>query len=478
MPKRKINNNRANLTINIKPEPKQAQAWEDLETKDVVFFGGGAGSGKSWLICETRLVNALRYPGYKSFIGREELKRLMGSTYETFRKVCEWHHIPTDMWHLNGQYNYIEFVNGSRIDLLDLKYQPSDPFYERFGSLEFSDGAIEEAGEVDFRAYDVLKSRINRHKNRELGIHASLLITGNPKKNWTYTDFYKPWKENTLPDNMSFINSLYSDNSYTAEDYGKNLASISDDVMRERLMDGNWEYADDQNAILTYTDIESMFLNDGLNGKAYMTIDPAFQGKDEAVVYIWDGYIVTHCYNFKKTDHEGMKQVIDMYMQLHSIPRRNVISDATGEGAYLPHFLKGVRGFIGASSPLELGRVTYEDLRKPFFANLRSQCIYQMAQMVKQGKIAFKVNDQTIREKLTQEMQQWKLKSIDNDRKIQIIGKDEIRDIIKRSTDYSDALYMRAYFDLDPTTAYLGDGANARRQMELNQNKEFNKWGV
>ena len=34
------------------------------------------------------------------------------------RKVCSYHKIPEGDWKLNGQYNYIEFFNGSKIDLL------------------------------------------------------------------------------------------------------------------------------------------------------------------------------------------------------------------------------------------------------------------------------------------------------------------------------------------------------------------------
>ena len=117
----------------INPTPKQHEAWEALKKYTNVLFGGGAGGGKSWWLCETRLVNCYLYPGYKSFIAREELKRLMASTYLTWCKVCAFHGIPKDEWFLNGQYSYIEFRNGSRIDLLDLKYLPSDPFYERFG---------------------------------------------------------------------------------------------------------------------------------------------------------------------------------------------------------------------------------------------------------------------------------------------------------------------------------------------------------
>ena len=435
--------------IEIKFTKKQGKAYLALEEKDQVFFGGGAGSGKSWLICATRVQRAISHPGYKSFIGREELKRLMGSTYLTFIKVCSFYGIPRGMWKLNGQYNYIEFTNGSRIDLLDLKFLPSDPLYERFGSLEYTDGAIEEAGEVDFRAYDVLKSRIGRHMNDELGLKPTLLITGNPKKNWTYREFYLPWKKGTLSSDKAFITSKYMDNPYTAVSYGRSLSQISDAVTRSRLMDGNWEYDDDQTALLNYDEIVSMFDNDAAKeGSKFLTIDPAFGGKDEATIFEWNGYVVESIESIPKIDHDAFIQIIDLKAREKRVPRRNIIADVVGEGAYLPKFLRGIRGFIGSASPLKDEKARYEEMVRPPFANLRSQCIWEMAQIIKQGKVSIKKCAPHIQEKIIEEVQQWRLEHVDDDNKIKIVSKDVIRENIGRSTDYSDALYERIYFDL------------------------------
>lgn len=464
--------------LEINPTQKQADAYKALYNFDYIFLGGGAGGGKSWWLCESRLIKALKYPGYKSFIGREELKRLMSSTYLTWVKVCAYHKIPQNLWKLNGQYNYIEFTNGSRIDLLDVKFIPSDPLYERFGSQEYTDGALEECGEIDFRAFDVLKSRVGRHKNDEFGIRPTLALTGNPKKNWTYNLFYKPAKEGTLPKGYYFIQSLYQDNPHTAQEYEHSLSQISDKVLRQRLKEGDWEYDDDATALLSYDEIISIFNVEGQTGKKYMTVDPAFQGKDEAVIYIWNGYIVTHAYIIGKTDHETLKATVDFYIKLHGVELRNGVSDATGEGAYLPAFLKGLRGFIGGSSPIENKDAKNQELIKPYFANLRSQCIWEFSRRIKEGKVAFKPEDTQIREKLVEELQQWKTVSVDNDKKLQIISKEEIREYIGRSTDYSDALYEREFFELDHDSKSRASSETVKKQEQVNKQKPFNRLGI
>lgn len=458
------------LTVN--PTFKQTQAYDRLEDSDYVFFGGGAGSGKSWWLCESRLLQALAHPGYKSFIGREELKRLMSSTYLTWVKVCAHHGIKQgkgwNEWHLNGQYNYIHFGNGSRIDLLDVKFIPSDPLYERFGSQEYTDGALEECGEIDFRAFDVLKSRVGRHKNDEFKVRPTLALTGNPKKNWTYNLFFRPHKEGNLPIGYAFVQSLYQDNPYTAIEYEQSLGNISDKILRERLKDGNWEYDDDATALLNYDQIMSIFTTEGKLGRKYITIDPAFMGKDEAVIYVWNGFIVEHAYTFPKIDHETLQSTIDFYSKLHTCDRRNIVSDATGEGAYLPTFLRGIRGFIGGSSPIQNEDAHTDEMIKPYFNNLRSQCIFQFAQRIKTGQVSFKPDNIQMREKLIEELQQWKTTMVDNDKKIQIISKDEIRELIQRSTDYSDALYEREFFELDQDAKRMADSETVRRQEIIN----------
>jgi len=464
------------IKFDVRPTVKQEEAWDYLfnKTTKYVVFGGAAGSGKSWLICEWLIWNCYKYPGSKWFVGRDELKKIMSSVFVTFTKVVKHHKIPATEWKLNGQYNYIEFKNGSRIDLLDLKLLPTDPMFERFGSLEYTGGAIEEAGEIHANAFEILKSRIGRHMNDVCP--PKILITCNPKKNWLYYDFYLPYRDNKLPSDSAFIPANYKDNKYTAEVYGEQLSNLRDQVMKQRLMFGNWEYDDSKDQLLSYSEIVSIFSNDGERGGKYITIDPAFQGKDTAVILVWDGYIVETVVAIPKIQEADLRQYIDNLIKLLDIPRRNVDVDAAGNGSFLPSFLKGIRGFIGGSSPLKNKEARYDEMVKPYYNNLRTQCIFEMAHKIKVGRVRVNCNEE-VKAKLIQEIEQWRVKEVDTDKKVSIIGKDEIKENIGRSTDYSDALYMRCFFDLDLENKTINTEIE-KKQIQQYAAQPFNKWSL
>lgn len=438
------------ITVNLNPTDKQKEAYRALldPNVDTVFFGGSAGGGKSWIICESRLLRAYTYPGYRSFIAREELKRLMQSTYVTWTKVCQYYKIPQDDWKLNGQYNYIEFKNGSRIDLLDIKLVPSDPLFERFGSLEYTDGAIEEAGETAYLAYDVLKSRIGRHKNKEFGLHPTMLISGNPKKNWTFTEFYKPWKNGTLPANARFIQALYTDNKHTAEEYGKQLSQIHDRVMKERLMYGNWDYADDDNALMSFDNIQDMFTNTiEETDTKYLTVDVARYGSDSTVFNYWKGL---HSYKTERFTKLGVDQVsekLKIALRDEKIPYSHCGVDDDGIGGGVTDMVKGVRPFTANKTPF-MNRYT----GKPDnFRNLKTQCAYLLAELVNAHKVKVTCDDAT-KELLSEELAQIKRKDSDKEGKLEIEPKDKQKEMLGRSPDVADTLVMRMMFELERPT--------------------------
>lgn len=432
------------MQVTIKPTKKQHLAWQALQDKECKYpvFGGGAGGGKSWGGCEWLIYNCYRYPGYKGFIGREELSRLKKSTFVTFNKVCSFHKIPRNDWKLNGQDNYIEFVNGSRIDLLDLAYKPSDPLYERFGSLEYSSGWIEEAGETNFLAFDVLKSRIGRHLNRELGIPTKMFITCNPKKNWLYNYVYKPFKEGNLDRDFKFIQSLFQDNPYTAEEYGEQLKSIKDKSTKQRLMYGNWEYDDDPNTLIKYENIIDLFTNTVETDGVFITADIARHGGDKIVIYLWNGWKVEKIFTYEKQGLDITEGKIREIANEYKVPFSHIIIDEDGVGGGLVDNMSGINGFVNNSTPLENPKLGY----KENYQNLKTQCYYMLSDKVNSHQMAINCQNEAIRGYIIEELEQ--IKSKDSDNRLQIISKDEIKELIGRSPDFADALMMRMWFEL------------------------------
>ncbi len=448
----------------------------DKKTK-YIFFGGGAGGGKSWLIAEWLLTNCYFYPGSKWFMGRNELKRLMASTYVTFTKVCQYHNIPRTDWKLNGQYNFIKFNNGSRIDLLDLAYKPTDDMYERLGSLEYTGGAIDELPEVKFKAFDVLKSRIGRHLNKEYDVTPKLLCSGNPNKNWVYRTFYKPWKNNTLDEKYAFIQSLYADNPHTAKEYEEALSDITDKATKQRLKYGNWEYDDDDNSLVTYDAIQDLFTNTLTPSKdKYLTIDVARFGKDSLIFKFWKGY---DCYRIEERTKQGIDVTtteVKEWVKQEQIPMSRVGLDEVGVGGGLLDNLQGAKGFIANSSALENpdanktkiirnGKIIFATPRENY-ASLKDQCGYMLASIIEERKMRISA-DITVeqRERIEDELGQLKQKDADKDGKLKLIPKDEIKENIGRSPDYLDTMLIRMMFDLIRTPVYKNNFNNNNKTV-------------
>ncbi len=448
--------------LEINPTAKQYQAWQALQNNEIaeIHFGGAAGGGKSWLGAESRLVRALAFPGYKSFIGRNELTRLKASSYLTFVKVCNFHKIPKSSWHLNNQYNYIEFANGSRIDLLDLAFKPTDPMYERLGSLEYTDGGwVDEAGEVPFMAIDILKTRGGRHMNTEFNLMPDSLYTYNPNKGWVYR-VYKAYKNGTLPKDTVFIQSLFSDNPYTAEIYGKQLDRLTDPAMRARLKMGSFEYDNDPASLIEYDAILDLWTNavdlQGEKAEKAMTIDVARHGVDKTVIYLWKGWKIYGVRIYAKQDTFITSQKARDICREEAIPYSRSLADEDGIGGAVVDNNKGFRGFIANSSALE-NLMTHE---RDNYANLKAQCGYKLAEKINKHEMAIDIEEgqfisevngltqEVWKEQLIEELEQIKSKDVDKDQKLKLVPKDEVKELLGRSPDFSDTALMRPMLDL------------------------------
>lgn len=421
---------------------KQHQALSVLTNNDIVEFlyGGAAGGAKSWTGCVWLTFMCLLYPETHWFVGRESLKRLRESTHMTFSKVFSRYGISigSDVKY-NGQDHYWTFENGSRIDYLDLRYLPSDALYERYGSVEYTGGWIEEGGEINFGAYDTLKTRIGRHLNDKYDITRKLFVTCNPKKNWMYTTFYKPYLKGELSSDKFYLAALVQDNPFIERDYIKALESTTDKVKKERLLKGNWDYDDNPNAMCSYDKIIAMFDNDLAKDDNiyYLTADIARFGSDKARIGVWRGWILVEVVSFDISSTTKIQQTIEHLRKKYRIHKYNSLADEDGVGGGVVDNT-GIIGFKNNSRP-------FDDEN---YQNLQSQCAYKLAEHINDGDVAVECNMRNEdKEEIATELQQLQTYDVDSDGKLKIKPKELIKQDIGHSPDWRDLFLMRSYFD-------------------------------
>lgn len=427
-----------------------AKLWID-DTVSEIVYGGSKSSGKSYLGCSLTFGDALIYPETQYFIARKNLNDLRKFTLPSVYEVMNHLKVPKSMYRYDGKDNFFELYNGSKVFLLEGRYLPSDPNFERFGSMQMTRGWIEEAGQFTFSAKQNLHASVGRWKNNDYNLAGKLLMTCNPSKNFLYKEYYKPNKEGTLNPSSRFIQALPSDNKMLSRGYLENLEKILSKNEKERLLYGNWEYDDNPFALCEYEAILSIFENRhvGKTGIKYITADVARYGSDRAVILVWDGWVVIELITFDVSSTTELQLAINSLRSKHNIPANRCIADDDGVGGGVVDNCKIV-GFVNNSKAIE-EVIQIGVAVKPNFKNLQAQCVFYFAQKINEYRVHIECElQEKFKEFIVEEIETIERKEGEGNGVIEIVGKDGVKDKIGRSPDFRDALMMRQYFDLKP----------------------------
>ena len=423
------------MEITITPTKRQSQAWKYLtdDHTNVVLFGGSAGGGKSWLGCLWITTLCLNHKGIRCLIGRSVLTQLKLTTLNTLFDLLSHMGLKSgEHFTFNGQSNVLSFYNGSEIIFKDLAYNPSDPNYDSLGSLEISAAFIDEAAQITSLAFSIVKSRI-RYKLNEYNLTPKVLMTCNPSNNWIKKDFYIPFVNDTLESNKTFIPSLPMDNPHLPASYIEMLKELPPQ-QRKRLLEGDWDYLDESDALFKFDEITKSIFKDVPRGtdKKYMTVDVARFGDDRSVVMIWVGLVVVDCKVYTKLSTVQLSSEIKDLIKSHGIHPQNIIIDSDGVGGGVADQIRGTN-FVNNARPLH----------EQNFSNLKSQCYVKLSEMFKEEKISLNILEPSVIDDLTQELLAVKLKDVDKDNKVAVQSKDDMKRILGKSPDLSDCLMMR-----------------------------------
>ena len=418
--------------------PKQENAvyyLKDKETKELLY-GGAAGGGKSALGCLWLIENCQKYEGSRWLMGRAKLKALKETTLNTFFELATNLGV-NNQFTYNAQANIIYWNNGSQILLKDLFLYPSDPNFDSLGSLEVCGAFIDECNQVVYKAWQIVTSRC-RYKLKEFDIIPKVLGSCNPAKNWTYKEFYKTDRDNTILQHRKFIQALPTDNPHLPKSYLDSLLSL-DKNSRQRLYYGNWEYDDDPSALIDIDSISDYFnpIHLKAEGQKYLTIDVARKGKDTTVFRVWHGWVCIYRESIAKSGLDYVVERAKVIQSKYNVPNSNTIADEDGVGGGVIDFLH-CKGFVNGSRALN----------DENYNNLKSQCGYKMAQKICKREVGEICDNSEVKGITSEEMEQVKQKDIDKDGKVALVGKEIVKQNIGRSPDEWDSIMMRYYFEL------------------------------
>lgn len=461
--------------------PQQVEAakyWIDEETEQILY-GGAKGGGKSYLGASLIFGDALIYPETHYYIARQELTDLRKFTIPTIYEVFKnWGLKLEDYAKFDGQYNVFNLYNGSKVFLIACKEMPSDPLFERFGSMQMTRGWLEEAGEISEAAKSNLWLATGRWKNDEYKLKKKMLLTANPKKGWLKREFIDAEPSPT----KKFIQAFATDNVYLPGDYIETLRNEKDTIRRQRLFEGRWDYEEDQDSLVNYDALSDTFSNTIIkDNNKYLIIDVARFGNDTTTFNFWDGLELYKIEQFYKQDTQNTIQKAKDMASIEQIPWSHIMVDEDGIGGAVVDGMPGVKGFIANSTPLPTRTAVNSKIRylndfvpKTNFQNLKTQCAFKLAQMINEHKIAFRVPE--YRDKIMEELSGLlRHKNADADGKLQIKPKDEVKETLGRSPDIGDPIIYRMWFELKKDALAEEDPVQeviiAQRQEQFQRNK-------
>ena len=247
------------------------------------------------------------------------------------------------------------------------------------------------------------------------------------------------------------------------------------------------EYIENAGALFRYDSLVDVFSNTITKENVkYLTVDIADDGTDKTKFSFWEGLEEYRREEFERLNTEGIIQKIREYASTERIPYSNIAVDAIGVGAGVASSsqLDGIIGYKSSFSPIKtdldptrLPNVSYLATTQlsSDYKNLRSQCIFVLADHINNHKIASKVTGR-MKENVIEELSAYQDASA-GDGKRMATQKEDIKVIIGRSPDDSDCFIMRMYFEIRkkmlPDTGSISAVVDRQISMMRNKSKEI-----
>lgn len=272
-----------------------------------------------------------------------------------------------------------------------------------------------------------------------------------------------------------------ADNSYIIESEIKKAKEELDyETYKQEFLA---EYIDNQGSLFHYDCLVDVFSNTVTkNNDKYLIVDIADDGSDKTIFSLWEGLEEYEREEYERLNTEMIVGKIRELTQKDKIPYSHVAVDAIGVGAGVASssFLDGIIGFKSSYQAIKtdqdivrLPNVGYiKDIPLVTdYRNLRSQCLFTLADLVNNHKIASKTTGKQ-KEHVIEELSNYQDVSRGDGKRMATM-KQDIKEIINRSPDNSDTWIMRMYFEI--MKKILPEQNEERSRVITKQKNNFNK---
>lgn len=250
-----------------------------------------------------------------------------------------------------------------------------------------------------------------------------------------------------LVKSVTFITgSIYENIELMRKDPGYlgNLMA-QDEATKAQLLDGNWKIRIEGSDLINYMKMQDAFSNAFVpRGMKCITADIALEGSDLFIVGVWEGYRLIDLYHMEKSKGPDVINLLKEVSRKYAIPQSRIVYDDDGVGAFIDGFIKGARSFNGGTRAR----------KGQNYNHLKSQCYFKLADRINQDNLYvspevanMRVKGKTVQSLIMDERRAIKRHKPDNDGKLSVIPKEQMKNIIGHSPDFMDTLMMREYFE-------------------------------
>jgi len=260
-------------------------------------------------------------------------------------------------------------------------------------------------------------------------------------------------------DNYATFHFTSKDNPHLStvelEEVEKEYADNRDAYRQEVLA----EYIENEGALFRYNCLVDTFSNTiDKRGEKYLIIDVADDGTDKTVFSFWEDLEEYQREEFQGLHSDQIIMKVREYAQKDQIPYSHIAVDGIGVGAGVASspLLTGIINFKSSYGAIKTdmdivrlpnkGYIQDAPALTSDFKNLRSQCVFTLADKVNNHLIASKVTG-AFKERVIEELSTYQDASL-GDGKRMATKKEDVRELLGRSPDHSDTWIMRMYFEV------------------------------